>query len=390
MRFKRLIVCILGAASAILFNGHYQAAEVESAKQTLQTSVDMRLIVVTDDDFLVSGQPAWCSRVLSRAVEEFRQLRPSTELTLELRPAGPPVILCGGRPQFGPRRAIGFLCDPDANIIGFFVGVPTGRQLAALVEDADEVAILNIAENLQPRSSDGETDPQDLVVEALHERSLHRVLRHYRPLVHKIKRNVPLADAAAMLQPALVADRGERFLAIGLPDALRWQSALQHTETMRHWCEAMLPCIVGRPVDAVWQDLAELLWESRPWQLPESDAELVDWYDQAILNGPVVLWVQTPRSLVGLPIAADNAAPAEPPADEQLQRWLDRVEHRQVGLPAVAQLLQHRQDQPTDLLRMNQAFTGWVVFTEKAAPTFIPSSAQRRFTDTMRKLLATP
>lgn len=391
MRFLRLVCGVLWLVIELVCGGERLMGEDAVADHGAQaTTAALRLVVVTDDDFLAAGDAIWCTRVLNRALEEFRRIRPETELQLEFRPAGPPASLCGGRSQVGPRRAIGFLCDRQTDITGFYVGVPTGRELAALVEDADEVAVLSLAQTLQAQPSDAETEPRDLVVEALHQRTVGRVLRHYRPLVHQIKRQTSLAEAAARLQPALAADRGERFLVVGLPDALRWLSAQQHTETMRHWCEAMLPSVVGRPVDTVWPDVAALLWERQPWQLTASDDELVDWYTQASAAGPVVLWVQSAQSLVGLPDAAGDAAAAEPPLDEQIQQWLDRVEHRVVTLPTVAQLLRHRQDQPVDLQRMDQAFTGWIVLAEKAVPTFIPRAAERRLADTLRKLLAVP
>ncbi len=393
MRVHWLCFCVLWLAISLTGSDSLLAAQDASTSGRSEPSAAaLRLIVVTDDDFLASGQDAWCARALSRAVEEFRQIRPGTDLELEMRPAGPPAILRSGRPQLGPRRAIGFLCDQQASITAFCVGVPTGRQLAAMVEDADEVSLLRLAESLQTHQTpDVETEPQDRLVETLHERATRRVLRHYRPLVHKIKRQTPLAEAAALLQPALTADRGERFLVAGLPDAARWLSAQQHTETMRHWCEAMLPSIVGQPADAVWQDMAALLWDSQPWQLAPQDADLLDWYTESIAAGPVVLWLQTSQPLLGLPAAPEQNAAAAPPMAAQTQGLLDQVKHRIVTLPAVASLLHHRQDKPADLLRTTEPFTGWVVFAgAQQAPTFVPSSAQRRFTDTLHKMLASP
>ena len=389
MRFHWLGCCVLWLA-VVLSGGSDRSAAQDKAPSHSQPA-PLRLIVVTDDDFLASGQDAWCARVLSRAVDELRQIRPDTELELEMRPAGPPAILCGGRPPLGPRRAVGILCDHQRRIAAFCVGVPTGRQLAAMVEDADEVAILRLAESRNLEPPDAETEPQDRLVEALHARATQRVLRHYRPLVHKIKRATPLDEAAAMLQPALAADRGERFLVAGLPDAARWLSAQQHAETMRHWCEAMLPSLVAQSVDAVWQDLTALVWDSRPWQLAPQDADLISWYTESIAAGPVILWVQAPELRIGLPAASENAAAAPAPIDETTQNLLDQAQHRVVTWPAVANLLQHRQDKPADLQRAAGPFTGWLVFAKaQAAPALIPSSAQRRLADTVQKLLASP
>ncbi len=391
MRFQQLSCCVLGLVVGLFGGSQCLAAEQNPANpDSPPSAAALRLIVITDDDFLAAAHEAWCARALNRSIEEFRQTRPGTELQLEMRPAGPPAILCGGRPAVGPRRAIGFLCDQEAKIVGFCVGVPTGRQLAALVEDADEVAVLCLADLLQAPASDAETEPQDLLVEALHQRAGRRVLRHYRPLVHKIKRQTPLAEAAALLQPALAADRGERFLVLGLPDAVRWVSAQQHTETMRHWCEAMLPSLAGRSIDAIWQDVATLLWESQPWHIPAQDADLVDWYTQSMAAGPVILWVQTPQTLLGLPPAGENAELLAPPIEGQTQLWLDQVEHRIVGLPAVAHLLQHRKDKAVDFQRAERAFSGWIVLSDQATPTVVSSSAERRLADTLRKMLASP
>src|SRR5690606_34864644 len=95
-------------------------------------SLEWRLIVITDDDFLFPEQTPWCASALTRAISQFERGRPGDTVTLQGRFAGAPAILLGGRSANGPRRAIGFLCDTDERILAFWVGVPTGEQLMAL------------------------------------------------------------------------------------------------------------------------------------------------------------------------------------------------------------------------------------------------------------------
>src|SRR5690606_2672616 len=107
---------------------------------------------------------------LSRAVAEFRRARPRSELVVQSRFAGAPAILRGGRGAVGPRRAIVLLCDSRDAVLAFCVGVPTGQQLLAMAEDADEILVLQLADTFADQDAlDGEAQRDDPLVGALHQ-----------------------------------------------------------------------------------------------------------------------------------------------------------------------------------------------------------------------------
>jgi len=348
------------------------------------------LFVITDDDFLVPERNAWCHVGLTRAIDEVHKSRSQVELHLKSQFAGEPALLTDNKKVAGPRRAICFVCDADNRILAFCVGVPSGRQLVRLVEDADQVnLLLNVGSLQDSKLDDPEARQRDELAEAIRHRASRRVLQHYRPHLSKIDRQTSVDAAVTHLLPALNEDRAGRFHVSDGSDRLRWVSLQQHAETMRHWCDAILPAIAGKDVHTVWPGLAAVLWDAEPWTIAASDSDLIAWYGDTINSGPIVFSVVNDKTLLGQlePQASNTVRSRESGADDAAA-LLGQISHRQIGLAALAQLMLHRKDPPEKSLRSAGGNTIWAVIENAQSPTKIVfGNSADRLAPIVRKII---
>lgn len=373
----------------VLASGHCfgDAAKQDAAESEGQ--IRYQVVVITDDDFLLPDRPAWCHRELARAVDEVRKVRSEAELQLTMQFAGEPVFLTDNKTKLGPRRAICFICDADNRVLGFCVGVPAGRYFTGLLEDADQTQLLRVVGSLQePKPDAAEIHQRDKVAEAIHQRSMRRVSQHYHTDLSRIDRQTSIGVATTLLLPALNADRADRFNVSDISDRLRCTSLQQHPETMRHWCEAILPSIVGKNIQSVWPELATAIWDAQPWQIPTDDSDLITWYDSSIKAGPVVLSVFDETNMLGLPqTLADNRAALHDAATKEVGSLEMHVSHRQIGIAALAHLMQHRNDRPPKILKNVAGNSIWAVIPNTQSPTeLVFARSTDRLAQIVRKL----
>lgn len=325
-----------------------QATADQATRQTAAS--EYRVTIVTDDDFLIPDQNAWCHAELTQAIARIKPQRPETTIELIAHFAGEPEFLSATKVKIGPRRAICFVCDTDDRVLSFCVGIPSDRQLKTLIEDADQANLLRIVGSMQTKTAiDPEVQQQDDLAMAIHQRSSRRVLKIYRPLLSTIDRQTSIAVAVTRLMPALNADRVDRFQVVESTDRLKWISLQQHAETMRHWCDAILPALIGKDVQTVWPEIASVVWDAQPWTIPPSESDLIPWYSQTIDSGPIVLSVASDTVMLGQ-LAASNAVDQRKSADIDVKALTANVSHRQISIASLALLMQHRKDRPAKLL----------------------------------------
>lgn len=367
-------------------------ARCEEPTQPFAASLGTQVHIVTDDDFLQTSSTAWCQRSIERAISKCKAVRAGSEIQSIYQFAGAPGILNKDRPKAGPRRAICLICDSQGRVFSFCIGVPSGDQLLVLLEDAEE---LILADSLAPadQATDDESDDEQTLTKNIRQRTAGRTIRHYRPLLDKVREDSTIQASAQWLAPAVQQDLAERFL-LSLPiDGARLVSTQQHMESSRYWCDAMLPCVAGKSMQSVWPELAEVVWNAKPWHLQVDPTSLASWYESAIRGSMVVLELDLqlanpPNSLPYLSAAennpprpqvvSDKAAERMRAADAELAKRLLDVAHRVIELPELASLLTHRKDPPIDIL-LAASTPRWIVFENASdKPTILPPQAQER------------
>ncbi len=352
-----------------------------------------KLVVISDDDFLTDDSPSWCFRSLDKAVAACRHARSHSELTVKFIAAGSPGILTKDLPKTAPRRAICFICNANNQINAFCVGVPTASQLLTLVEDAEELSIIASIDSPK-QAKDLETEHDSAVVTAIRERVATRTLRHYRPLLASIHQGQSLTIAADLLQPALLKDIGERFLLTEPIEYQRLVGVQQHAEACRYWCDAMMPCVVGKPVDEVWPLIAAIVWSGQPWRVEVGIEPLTKWYDETIASGPVILTIDTEKLFLDQVTKrpsreVDSVQAAERQARKlsDLKTEINGIEHRTVDLAELATILAHRRDAANDLLISSTAPPAWVVIESRVEkPIFIAGEGDSRLLSILQRL----
>lgn len=370
-------------------------ARCQEPSDPLATSLGTRIHVVTDDDFLQTTSPAWCQRSVERAVVKCEEVRAGTEIQLQYQFAGAPGILNKDRPKVGPRRAICLICDSQSHVFSFCIGVPNGDQLLALLEDAEE---LILAASLAPDSQEPDKESEDALTMIIRQRSAGRTIRHYRPLLDKIHKDTAIQASAQWLAPAVQQDLAERFLLTVPIDGSRLLSTQQHMESSRYWCDAMLPCVAGKSMQTVWPELAEVVWNAKPWHLQGDPTSLASWYEAAIGESMVVLELNPPGPVPYLAAAAndqvrpravsDEASERVQASDAELAKRLLNVRHRMIELPELASLFTHRKDQSIDIL-LTTSTPRWIVLEKPTdKPTLLPPQAHERLSAVLDRWMA--
>jgi hypothetical protein len=379
----------------------------------------LQIRIVTDDDFLELSAPAWCAKSLTRSLSESKLIRNTSELGLVYLPAGAPEVLEDVRPKVGPRRAICFFCDSDNRIFGLCIGVPRGKELVRLLEDAEELMIVasladrkdsaepgDGAEEKNEEDDEEEIQGDDDVIRLLRERTASRTIRHYRPLLNKITHDSSITDAAKLLVPAVQLDLAERFQLQTPIDSARLVSTQQHVESSRYWCDAMLPCLIGESFDDVWPELTEVIWSARPWQVIGDAESLTNWFESQIESKPIVLELElTKVPFLSVPFAdgMDKSA-AEKQKQEKLQSlqagisqasFEANVAHRVVNYAELACLLKHqaqyREVRSSKVFHESDDLPQWLVFESKAAtPLALSAKSHNRLKDLIERWTGQP
>ncbi len=351
------------------------------------------LVAVTDDDFLDNKLPIWCVTQLEKALEACRAERNATSIVLEPIRAGSPANLRGGRvTSSGPRRLIGCIADGERRLLGFFIGVPSPRQLLSLSEDADEVAVaLALSELTEIKSDDDvDTEHESAIQRMVRDRAMNRVIRHYRPLLESILSTKSVDNNAGLLANALAADIRERFLFDSPTEIHRWVSTQQHAEARRYWCDAMLPSLVGTNVNEIWPELAASVWGAEPWRRRESLQQMATWCSETLQRHPVVLQLESDRRLLDAETFSVNAArPTEVTTerDEKVASFMNDEVSRVCDLAGLAVVLEELQYPPQKVRLENPDSVRYVVLESIGqAPRLLPYAAQSRVLEIVKRI----
>jgi len=226
----------------------------------------------------------------------------------------------------------------------------------SLLEDADDLLLSASMEALD-QGNDPESEGESSLVKVVRERSAKRTIRHYLPLLGKIREDSELTAAAEILAPAVQLDLGERFHLTPPIDGDRLVSTQQHIESSRYWCDAILPCVVEKPIDTIWPELASIVWNAQPWRVQSDSVALTSWYEATIKDRPIVNEIAgnpipaylggAVNAVIGNPEAIENRAKVDAELESKLS---DIAVYKRLSLPEFATLLAHRKDRPIDIL----------------------------------------
>ncbi len=352
------------------------------------------LVIVTDDDFLETGQRIWCDVSLQEAVDSCREQRRATYLKTEAIRAGSPALLRGGRSiAGGPRRVICFVCNAQRQILSFCVGVPSTRQLLTLSEDADELAVsLTLSEtaglDTQP---DKAAENATRLANMVRDRATQRVTRHYRPLLAKIDPSLNIEASANLIADALASDIKERFLFDSPIESERWISAQQHAEARRYWCDTMLIGIVGKNIDEIWPQLAASVWGAAPWHRSEKVQHFATDCSETLQQKSLVCELDLTKSyvhaesIVGL-VQKRLDAP-ETKREAAIATALEKAQAKGCDLCELAVLLRELKQPPIKLRSPKTQTIRWVIMDKPdSEPKLIPQGAENRLIDVLTSL----
>ncbi|TWT53920.1 hypothetical protein Pla22_15540 [Rubripirellula amarantea] len=372
----------LPSEETIAVEWHFALSPNSSARH----SDHMTVIAVTNDDPFLARLPnanqadsedatafvfpAFANEIAAAYREAVTTRKDWRErLDLQWMPCGLPRELTSGEASGGASRVFVMVCDSENRTLALTVGVPTAKQLVALIEDAEEV------QRLLPKTPDNQMHLSDAVVARSHD----RLSRVWRVALDAAATNRGANDGDSTddedvseqfvfyetfkvcqkLLPTYIADVRLRFGLDDESDLPKLAILEHHCQTRRPWSEAITPFVVGQHTRQVSSALVESIWghpaiRSFPVHNDADFERFADWVSRQTSDTTVVLSLKPPASRryqVWPPIASDQSP--------RTSKWRETHElataqpHRLVDLQILAHLIRENELAPVDVRGVN-------------------------------------
>ena len=316
----------------------------------------LQVVVMTDDDETTDASQFWCRKDFDHSIRAAARVRSDIPTICRFQSLGAAASkhVSGGASRSQSMRAITAVCDPSYRLLALSVGVPTGDELLAMIEDAQQVqTLLGLSQDQRPK-----------LVQAVSERSDARLSRMWRSAMKQALDSIDstknllgattfdsedvfrkqLVRIAMNLQEVYHADVKNRFDLRDATAVNRLLALEQSLQTREPWCDALMPLLAGVNLEQHWMDLAEMVWRTDVGSTKVDAADLLTWWDEQVSREPMVVLRISPPTLM-------QAVPWPPGGDAGEKRgmgWNDLVEKlakqptREVDSRVLAHLIQER------------------------------------------------
>lgn len=371
------------AQTEISWQMGFQTASASDGASSLVMLVTTNDIASNDINSAEDNEPVvWCQDEIESAYGKLLSDRPDLNQRLRLQHirAGWPKELTGGETRSTPKRAVVAICDGDFHLLSFVVGVPDTDQMLTLIEDAEEVrAVFVLSDSVSTTT----------VTHEFAQRSRERLDRKWVESLDELLLTIPVdfeidntkarlgsyQMACNRLDQFFAKDMALRFGFQANKDALRLAVLEQHVEARLPWCESAMMFLIGIDFSRSWQAIIERIWYEQLFDREAKADDLLDWYDDQIEHGTIVLSITPPSHLANTPWP-----PAVQQDSKRLIGWQKADAdarnhiHREVDAQQLAVLIRSKALKAVDLQKPSRA--RYVLFAAGKAPLVIRESSR--------------